>query len=441
MKKLFTLLALLTWGLSFAKKIEYWQFNDKYDGTRVTWAAILPDFYDPSKEYVTLIAEGGDGEKIMGGSTLVNVQGLLKKTGQAGCEYLKTPKDYGILVTFIVPYQPSELVVNGVKTLLKGRLLTQVIEQAKSKYKVSKISLTGLSSGGADVWQYISAYPNSFYAAVPMACWQYTQTSALNKAVATGGGKIWQIQNSDDGRIGITSDENLSYFMNDLIKQGIDGKMTVLNKTGHDTWISVYQLKQLPYLTSNANMSNLSAPPSDVWAYLFGNDGISKPDTVATPIPFPVENDTAKGKGLKVVYGYSSKTVSNGIVSQCTNTYTGILDTLNKSSNIPPVAGFPVTNWQMIATGSILFPYASAWEIKVGSDDGNTLMVGGDTISNDWKDHAYKETSKAKQLNAGRLPISFAYYNACCAWRYSIYWRPNAWSNWEVIPTKYLYDK
>lgn len=435
MKKLLTIIFLIS-GICSGKSIDHFQFKDKYENILVSCAGILPASYDKNKAYSLLIAEPGDGEKLLNGSTPTAVSNLLNKSGQAGCEYLKSTKEYeGILVTFIVPFQPSEL--KGAP--LKGRLLSQVVEQCKLRYKVSRVSMTGLSSGGADVWQYISAYPTSLYAAVPIACWQYGQTSAINRAVATGGTKIWQIQNASDYTIGAGSDENLSYFMNELVKLGLDGKMTVLNKSGHDTWEPVYKNEKVPVLSGTLNTGKLSPLPEDVWAFLFGTEG-TKPDTIK---PFPVDGDTAKGTGLKVVYSYPRNTPkltsSNGVVSQCYYSYTGILDTLWNKSTLPPVKGFPVSDWQMIATGSILFPYASAWEVKIGSDDGNKLVIGGDTISSDWKDHAYKETSKAKQINPGKLPISFSYYNACCGWEFKLMWRPNAWSSWEVVPRKYLY--
>lgn len=381
----------MTWGLSNAKTIDPFQFKDKYENITVSLAGILPTGYDPSRSYHVLIAEPGDGEKLLNGSTPSAVSNLLNKGGQAGCEFLKAKEYNGILVTFIVPFQPSELKGQP----LKGRLLSQVVEQCKLRYKVSRVSMTGLSSGGADVWQYISAFPNSLYAAVPIACWQYYQTSALNKAVATGGTKIWQIQNSNDGTIGNGSDENLSYFMNELVKLGLDGKMTVLNRSGHDTWDPVYKNEKVPVLSGTLNTGKLSPLPDDIWAFLFGTEGTASqvPDTVISQPPVVTPSNTFVCDSLQATVSYTSRNVINGYYHVCTVTQNFKVDSINYNWKANPVMNARKDSVFMNVYGRFKVAKSGTYTFRLNTDDGSNLWINSNKVISDWTNHGVRERS------------------------------------------------
>lgn len=408
------LLALFTWGLCTAKTVEYFQFKDSYDGTLVSCAAILPTPYNKEIPYTLIVAEPGDGEKIMNGSTITAVQNLLKKDGQAGFEYLKDTREFpAIMVTFVVPYQPSELTVNGARTVVKGRLLTQVISQAKLRYSTGKLSLTGLSSGGADIWQYISAYPKTVYAAMPMACWQYNQTATINKEVATSGAMIWQVQNSNDGTIGGGSDENLSYFMNELIKMGLKGNMTVLNRSGHDTWIPVYKRTPTAVLVSNSNMNPLSPFPSDVWTFLSGepadtviNDTIIS-DTIVIPTPKIICDS------LQATVWYSSKSLESGFYKICNYTQNFRVDSISYNWGANGPFGGRKDSVYAKVYGRCKVANSGNYTFSLFTDDGSNLWINDKKVISDYTNHGVREkTATVSLISDTWFKIGIDYYEA-----------------------------
>jgi hypothetical protein len=435
MKKLLTIAMLLIGALCQAKKQDPFSFRDKYDNTQVSCVAIIPDSYDPSRLYTVIIAEGGDGEKIWGGSTSEAVQNLLSKDGQAACEFLKDPREYEntILVTMVVPYQPSEL--NG--ALLKGRLLSQVVAESQKRYRVKQFSMTGLSSGGADVWQYISAYPNSLYAACPISCWQYSQTAALNKAVATGGTLIWQVNSSHDPQIGDRTDENMSSFMGALKTLGLNGKMTVPDLGSHDAWSPIYKKTPVPCLSSNENTAKLDPFPDNIWLFLSGESPVIPPAPVVNAPLVPI------GTGLKMAYSYTDSSTINGIGAKCTYSYTdkltGKID-LTYTSEHPPVSGFPYQNFNLTISGLIQVPQADTYTFYVTSDDGSRLSIAEASVTNDWNNHSAITSQGSIQMGAGKCKINLSYYNACCDGMLRLeYSTPTV--KRQLVPLEWLYTE
>ncbi len=165
---------------------------------------------------------------------------FLHGTGEAGTVLSKT----------LVPGVPPRLIADGQtdglnnfivlspqspRTYWYPSFIDEFIEMAKTKYRIdiSRIYVTGLSSGGRGTWDYAIAYPDKVAAILPIAA--VTVNSNVCKAKEI---PVWSFQGENDGKT--ATSWNTAY---NKCNPPIPGKLTVITGAGHNAslWGTVYQ--------------------------------------------------------------------------------------------------------------------------------------------------------------------------------------------------------
>jgi len=101
----------------------------------------------------------------------------------------------------------------------------------------NRIYIMGLSMGGWGVWDAISRRPNYFAAAVPI-CGGGDPDQAVNLKNVN----IWAWHGEDDSVIDVTKSQQM---VNAIKNQKGDIKYTEIKKRGHDSWLDVWNHKEL----------------------------------------------------------------------------------------------------------------------------------------------------------------------------------------------------
>ncbi|GAL83324.1 hypothetical protein MYP_550 [Sporocytophaga myxococcoides] len=165
---------------------------------------------------------------------------FLHGSGEAGTVLSKT----------LVPGVPPRLIADGKtdgfsnfivlspqspRTYWYTSFIDEFIEMAKSKYRIdiSRIYVTGLSSGGRGTWDYAIAYPEKVAAILPIAAVTVNSNVCNAKEIP-----VWSFQGENDGKS--ATSWNTAY---NKCNPPIPGKLTVITGAGHNTslWGTVYQ--------------------------------------------------------------------------------------------------------------------------------------------------------------------------------------------------------
>jgi len=133
--------------------------------TRVEYKVVLPDGYDPSKEYPGIVALGG------GPQTMTTVDGLLERNLRAEAE------KRGYIV--VAPAAP-----NGDLFFYGGaRIFPAFLQRVLADYKIAggKFHIAGPSNGGIAALHVAAAYPQYFLSvtAFPGYMWQPSNDKLL----------------------------------------------------------------------------------------------------------------------------------------------------------------------------------------------------------------------------------------------------------------------
>jgi hypothetical protein len=119
-----------------------------------------------------------------------------------------------------------------------------VINYAVTHYRVdpSRIYLTGNSSGGGPVWDYVgasSAYANKIAAIVPFCGVSFpTQTKA--NVIRNAGIGVWAFHNQFDSGVPVSFTNDYISFINNPSPAPKQAKKTIFPNSGHDCWYQAY---------------------------------------------------------------------------------------------------------------------------------------------------------------------------------------------------------
>lgn len=112
---------------------------------------------------------------------------------------------------------------------------------------------------------------------------------------------------------------------------------------------------------------------------------------------------------------------------------------LNLSATQPPAAGLPATGYAIRWTGQVQATQTAAYTFSTMSDDGVRLTVNGQTLINDWTDHAPRQGNGTIQLVAGqKYSIQMDYYQNAGGAVAQLFWS-NPQTAKQLVPTGQLY--
>jgi predicted esterase len=444
MKKLLTIALLLmdVWCQGETYKVE--SFKSKYSGWTISYAKIVPNDYDPAKYYPLLVAEHGNGEKTWNGSTAAKVETILQDQTQVGYNLLSKNKNYQMVtIVPIAPFSPSGPTLDGGKTtqFIAGAMLNEIIDTISKRYRIdaNRIYITGLSEGGADMWDFMTVSASRVAACVPISAWPPISNSLIEKQIADSKTSIWHFQSDNDSQGGDAS--NVGTWLSKLKSTGAITSYTVFQQDGHNMWGYVYQSVQSPTYSGNAlNYVGLSAQPTNIFDWMLSKSRASTlpPIVVVPPQPIP-----PSGNGLKMVYSYADSSVVSGIATKCTHTFVdklnGKIDMVYTASQ-PPVSGFPYQNFSLSISGFIQVPKADTYTFYVTSDDGERLSISDALVTNDWVNHAPITSQGTIQMGTTKSKINLFYYNACCDGAIKLEYSTPTVSR-QLVPTEWLYTE
>ena len=130
--------------------------------------------------------------------------------------------------------------------------LDQIIEYVKQNYKADqkRIYLTGLSMGGAEIWNYVgktSAYAQKIAAMVPVAAYlpefypDHRIDSAKAHHIASSNLPIWSFHNSGDPVSSLAYVINAhTTIANSHPSSSFQPILTTFNSNSHDSWTKTY---------------------------------------------------------------------------------------------------------------------------------------------------------------------------------------------------------
>lgn len=113
-------------------------------------------------------------------------------------------------------------------------LTMEIINQVANENPVdmSRIYVTGLSLGGNGSFNYISAFPDFFAAAVPMSGWGTPATADTIAEVP-----VWTFHGDADGTINVSGSRDMYYALD---ANGGDPLHTDIQRGGHVIWSPIY---------------------------------------------------------------------------------------------------------------------------------------------------------------------------------------------------------
>jgi hypothetical protein len=104
-----------------------------------------------------------------------------------------------------------------------------------------------------------------------------------------------------------------------------------------------------------------------------------------------------------------------------------------------PAAGMPNVQWSVRWTGQVQAEYSQTYTFSTVSDDGIKLIVNGQTLINDWTDHAPRTDSGSINLVAGqKYAIEVDYYQDLGGATAQLFWSSPSTAR-EIVPQSQLY--
>lgn len=294
----------------------------------MTIVTYLPDNYDSSKEYPVLIFFAGMGEKNYG-TTDINPN-LLKVALPQLLENGSFNPNYIILVPSnrygdweIFESQTNSKIPSA--TSSPGRIPSDIVDYAKSKYKTQKVGITGLSAGGQAVNYILSRFPNTVITASPVSSWP-EQMDKIPTAT-----KIFAAQ----GELDASQPFKDTWDRAKLANPNTDIRYIIYPGAAHDNsvWDTFYSSKEWQDWMGNALQSTIIIPPVVV-----------VPPVVVPPVVVPpIENNDPK-----II-------VTRGMFTILTPGKDTIMEAFN---------GNPTSSWAL-PSGEIRYGYFAGWDTYI----------------------------------------------------------------------------
>ncbi|HEX8324395.1 MAG TPA: alpha/beta hydrolase-fold protein [Tepidisphaeraceae bacterium] len=204
---------------SSSKKVSFKSESFKYGDKTRKYAVYTPAKYDASKRYPTvlflhgLFESGNDGR----GSTKVGIGPAIKEH----------PDRFNCIVIFAQTsssWRDDDQLPLAIATL----------DDVSKRYSVdrSRVTVTGLSTGGAAVWKLGARYPGRFAALMPLCAFS-SEEDVPNLTRYP----IWAFHNRFDPFVGVWNTSGMASKVNSA---GGHAKHTVYNGFGHNCWDEAY---------------------------------------------------------------------------------------------------------------------------------------------------------------------------------------------------------
>lgn len=190
------------------------------------YSVFIPRDYNPSKKYPTIVFLHGIGEAGNDGKKCTTVgigPALAKRNGN---------------FPFIVLFPQTGWDWTSEKS---GELVIDVLKDAEKHYSIdpTRVSLTGLSSGGKGTWTLGARYVDVWAALVPMGSYaDYDAVPILVEARMP----IWALHNSGDFFV---SPGGTRGMYKKLKEEGANIRYTEYDQGGHNCWDKAYDEGEL----------------------------------------------------------------------------------------------------------------------------------------------------------------------------------------------------
>ncbi len=211
--------ALVSVGCAGGGNVKFKDESIVFNGEKRPYAVYTPANYDAMKPYPTVVFLHGLFE---GGSDGKSQTGV-----GIGPAIQKNPERWNCIV--IMPQTPS----NWQKPE-SIELATAVIDDAAKKYNIDskRITVTGLSNGGAGAWLLGAKYPGKFAGLAPLCAFAEYDTAPKLTSVP-----IWAFHNSADWLVGSGQSKEMVERIN---KAGGNATVTIYGGLSHDCWSKTY---------------------------------------------------------------------------------------------------------------------------------------------------------------------------------------------------------
>lgn len=405
------------------KKITSGTIISKYDNFQIGYVILGPNNYDPNKYYPLLIAEHGNGEKLWSKVTAAQAEALLTNGQQVGYNILNSKEEYESLYLILrSPFGgPSWPNVGGKRVHIIGALVNEGLDFMLANYRIdqSKISLTGLSEGGADVAEYLTLYANKLAAAVPVACWPATSTSTIDKFIADSKCAIWWFQGDNDSAGG--DEDNVGKYLNGLNNLGANVDYTIFTEDGHNMWDQVYQGKLQETYHTNINYKVLDPQPVNIFKWILQQKRVdikgpwdeiqipTEPTEPTNPIPeeIPVPQIPKVGE-----IGFLAEYYPNKNFEGTPKSVIDIAIDFDWQKNSYTTGGV-IDNFSVRWKKYITVPQTGNYKFITTADDGIRLKIDNTVVVDDFTDHAVRERLGSINLEAGKTYLlTIEYYES-----------------------------
>ncbi len=188
-------------------------------GDRVPYAVYTPANYDTTKKYPAVVFLHGLFE---GGS-----DGKSQTRVGIGPAIQKDPSKWNCIV--IMPQTPS----NWQKPE-SVELAGLVLDDAAKRYSIDpkRITVTGLSNGGAGAWLLGAKYPGRFAGIAPLCA--FSEYGAVSGLAST---PVWAFHNGGDFVVGSGGTKEMVKRINEA---GGNATVTIYGGVGHNCWDKAY---------------------------------------------------------------------------------------------------------------------------------------------------------------------------------------------------------
>ncbi|HEY0007865.1 MAG TPA: alpha/beta hydrolase-fold protein [Tepidisphaeraceae bacterium] len=212
-------LCLSAVGCSSGERGEFKAQQLVFNGEKRNYSVYVPKDYSPTEKTPAILFlhglfEGGnDGEEMTG----VGIGPAIKRN----------PK---LFKSIVIMAQTS----GSWRDRKQLPLAMATLDDAVKKFNVDpdRISLTGLSTGGAAVWMLGAAHPKRFSALAPMCAHSVTEDVPKLTRIP-----VWAFSNSTDPFVPASNSKSMVEKIN---KKGGNAQLTIFSGFGHNCWDEAY---------------------------------------------------------------------------------------------------------------------------------------------------------------------------------------------------------
>lgn len=207
------------------------------------YTVFIPRDYTPSKKYPTIVFLHGIGES---GS-----DGKKPTTVGIGPAIAKRKGNFPFIVVF--PQTGWDWTSDK-----SDQIMLDALDHVKKNYSVdeSRVSLTGMSSGGKGVWALGAKHTDLFAALVPMGGYAYTDAVPKLKNMP-----IWALHNSGDFIVPVGGTRDM---VKRLRAEGNNVHYDEFKTSGHNCWDAAYDKGELLKWLEGQRLASASPRGRDV---------------------------------------------------------------------------------------------------------------------------------------------------------------------------------